>query len=57
MVDVPGDVLDLLAPAAVVHAEGLVATVRRQLVEARFAILLPEDGSISVRLNKGRHCT
>jgi len=31
-----GDVLDLLAPAAVVHAEGLVATVRRQLVEARF---------------------
>jgi hypothetical protein len=36
MVDVLGDVPDLLAPTAVVHAERLVAAVRRQLVEARF---------------------
>src|SRR4029077_3695782 len=36
MFNVLGNILDLLAPAALVHAEGLVAAVRRQLVEARF---------------------
>src|SRR3979409_1199639 len=44
MFDMPRDVLDLGRPAAFVHAEGLVAAVRRQLVEARFDDAQPRAG-------------
>src|SRR5688572_6197844 len=34
--DMPRDVLDLLAPAALIHAESFATTLGRDLVEARF---------------------
>src|SRR3954462_5327772 len=36
LLDMTCDILHLLPPAALVHAERLVATMGRQLVEARF---------------------